>query len=118
MSRKTFLMMGVALLAMATGLLAQKKDKSEPTVRSVEGTVRSAEDAPIEGAVVQLKDTKSLQVRSFITRNDGTYQFQGLNPNIDYELKAEYEGNSSDTRTLSVFDSRTKAIIHLRNSKK
>jgi hypothetical protein len=111
-------MMGVALIAMATGLLAQKRDRSEPTVRSVEGTVRSADDAPVEGAVVQLKDTKSLQVRSFITRSDGNYHFQGLNPNVDYELKAEYQGTSSDTKTLSVFDSRTKAVIHLRIPKK
>ena len=118
MSRKTFLMMGVALIAMAAGLLAQKRDKSEPTVRSVEGTVRNADDAPVEGAVVQLKDTKSLQVRSFITRNDGNYHFQGLNPNVDYELKAEYQGTSSDTKTLSVFDSRTKAVIHLKIPKK
>ena len=118
MSRKTFLMMGVALIAMATGLLAQKRDRSEPTVRSVEGTVRSTDDAPVEGAVVQLKDTKSLQVRSFITRSDGNYHFQGLNPNVDYELKAEYQGTSSDTKTLSVFDSRTKAVIHLRIPKK
>jgi hypothetical protein len=118
MSRKTFVMIGFALLAMASGLMAQKKDKSDPNVRSVQGTVRSAEDAPIEGAVVQLKDTKSLQVRSFITRSDGNYHFQGLNPNVDYELKAEYQGQSSDTKTLSVFDSRTKAVIHLRISKK
>jgi hypothetical protein len=118
MSRKAFMMMGVALLAMATGLLAQKKDKSDPNIRSVEGTVRSADDTLIVGAVVQLKDTKSLQVRSFITKDDGTFHFQGLSPNVDYELKAEYQGNSSDTKTLSVFDSRTKAVIHLRISKK
>jgi hypothetical protein len=111
-------MMGVALLAMATGLLAQKKDKSDPNVRSVQGTVRGPDDAPIEGAVVQLKDTKSLQVRSFITRADGNYHFQGLNPNVDYELKAEYQGKSSDTKTLSVFDSRSKAVIHLKIPKK
>jgi hypothetical protein len=117
MSRKTFLLMGVALFTMAAGLLAQKKEKGDSNVRSVQGAVRTADDAAVVGAVVQLKDMKSLQVRSFITRDDGNYHFQGLNPNVDYELKAEFQGTSSDTKTLSVFDSRTKAIINLKLSK-
>ena len=46
----------------------------------------------MSGAVVQLKDTKSLQIRSFYTQKDGSYHFAGLSTNIDYELRAEHDG--------------------------
>jgi hypothetical protein len=72
------------------------------------------DDSLVEGAVVQLKNTKTMQVRSFITKADGVYQFQGLSPTVDYELKAEAKGFMSPQRTLSTFDTRTRAIIHLR----
>jgi len=90
-----------------------KKEKDDPT-RSVAGLVRSDNDAPVEGAVVQLKDTKSLKVRSFLTRADGSYQFHGLSANVDYELKAGFQGASSEPKTLSVFDSRKQAVINLK----
>jgi hypothetical protein len=72
----------------------------------------------VSGAVVQLKDTKTLQVRSFITQQDGAYHFAGLSTNVDYELKAEHEGASSGTKTLSVFDGRKNASINLKLDKK
>jgi hypothetical protein len=76
--------------------------------------VLNQQDKPVGEAIVQLKNTKTLQVRSFITRRDGTYYFHGLSTNIDYELKAEYDGSESSVKTLSVFDSRKKAVINLK----
>lgn len=98
--------------------LAQGKKKGEDkTVRSVSGTVTDASGQAISGAVVHLKDTKTLQVRSFITKDDGSYAFHGLSTNVDYELKAEYRQSESDARTLSVFDSRNKVVINLKLKK-
>jgi hypothetical protein len=112
----TALVAGVALTAFVPGLLhragAQKKE--ETATRSVQGVVTDVADAPVEGAVVQLKDTKSLQIRSFITKQNGTYYFHNLSPDIDYELKAEHQGASSDLRRLSSFDSRKKAVMNLK----
>ena len=106
-------------LVCAAGLLAQeKKKKGEEATRSVQGVVTSAEDTPVVGAVVQLKDTKTLQIRSFISKENGAYYFYELSPDKDYELKADYQGASSGTKTLSLFDSRKKAIINLKLSKK
>lgn len=99
------------LLAPIAGF-AQKKGTE--TTRSVQGTVTTAADKPVSGAVVQLKNTKTLQIRSFITQDNGTYYFQGLSPDVDYELKADYQGGTSGTRTLSSFDSRRQAIINLK----
>ena len=102
------------LLAASAALSVQRKPKEDPNIRSVQGVVRAPDDSVVEGAIVQLKDTKTLQVRSFVTLEDGTYYFQGLRTNIDYELRAERRGAASPVKTLSVYDSRKKAIINLK----
>ncbi|MCZ2079575.1 MAG: carboxypeptidase-like regulatory domain-containing protein [Bryobacterales bacterium] len=101
-------------VVLATGTFAQRDRSKDPNVRSVEGTVTNSSGAQIEGAVVQLKNTKTLQVRSFITQADGNYHFHGLSTNVDYELKADHQGASSSVKTLSSFDSRAKAVINLK----
>jgi hypothetical protein len=59
----------------------------------------------VRGAVVQIKNTRTLQIRSFITQKDGSFHFVGLNPDIDYEIFARYRGRTSSTKTVSQFDS-------------
>lgn len=96
---------------------AQKKNSDDKLTRSVQGVVSDDKDTPLEGAVVQLKDTKTLQIRSFITKQNGTYHFHSLNPDVDYELKAEHQGANSGSKTLSSFDSRKSAVINLKIDK-
>lgn len=90
------------------------RKEDEAKTRSLSGVVRDEKDNSADGAVVQLKDTKSLQVRSFITKEDGNYHFHGLSADVDYQVKAERAGASSAIRTLTVFDSRKAAIINLK----
>ena len=118
--RKFWLVLvAVLLVAGVSPGFAQTNKKGEAQNRSVKGAVRAADDQTVTGAVVQLNNTKSLQVRSFITKEDGTYYFLGLSPDIDYELRADFQGASSGTKTLSSFDSRKEAIINLKlNPKK
>ncbi|MBS1835058.1 MAG: carboxypeptidase regulatory-like domain-containing protein [Acidobacteria bacterium] len=110
------------VLALAPGWVMSgqsKKEKAEEAAkRSVEGVVNDAEEQPVEGAIVQLKNLKTLQVRSFVTKSDGRYHFYGLSMNQDYEIKGEFSGAASRTRTLSVFDQRKKAIMDLKLEKK
>jgi len=98
--------------------LAQSKKGEDQNVRSVQGSVSDADGNAVEGAVVQLKNTKTLQIRSFITKDHGSYFFHGLSPDVDYEVKADYQGAGSSTRTLSSFDSRKQAVIDLKLNKK
>ncbi len=109
----------LSLLVVSASASAQKKKEreEEAAVRSVQGVVTDEHDNLVEGAVVQLKNTKTLEIRSYITRSDGAYSFHGLSTNVDYQLKAEHQGRSSDVRTLSVFDSRRKAVINLKLKK-
>jgi hypothetical protein len=107
-----FLILLTALLPL--GALSQGKKGEDANVRSVEGVVENPQGALVDGAVVQLKNSKTLQVRSFITQREGAYYFHGLSPDVDYELKAEFKGMSSPVRRLSVFDSRKKAVVNLK----
>jgi Carboxypeptidase regulatory-like domain len=106
------------LVCMSTGLAQKSRKGDDQTNRSVQGMVTSAEDAPVVGAVVQLKNTKTLQIRSFITKEDGSYYFNGLSPDVDYELRADFQGMSSSTKTMSSFDSRKAVTINLKLNKK
>jgi hypothetical protein len=87
--------------------------KKAAAERPVSGFVTDADGKPVAGAVVQLKNTRTLQVRSFITREKGDYYFSGLSKDVDYELKAELNGKSSSARTLSSFDSKAEPVINL-----
>jgi Na+-transporting NADH:ubiquinone oxidoreductase subunit NqrC len=121
MMRRVLALVAAVLLVTASASFAQqqKKKKGEDTTRSVAGVVNAVDDSPIIGAVVQLKNTKTLQIRSFITKENGAYYFHELSPDVDYELKADYQGSSSPTKTLSSFDSRKSATINLKlNPKK
>ena len=106
--------LGIALLlvVLATVVFAQKKDKASAE-RSVAGIVSDASGTPVPGAVIQLKNLKTLQVRSFIAREKGDYYFHGLSTDVDYELKATSNGQASASRTLSSFDSHPEATINL-----
>jgi hypothetical protein len=92
----------------------EKPKKGDENVRSLTGMVRDNNDQPVEGAIVQIKDTKSLKVRSFITQADGQYRFNSLSSDVDYEVKARFKDTESELKTLSLYDGRKQAVINLK----
>ena len=114
---KHLLALAIAALLVSQAGLAQKT-KPDPT-RSVEGTVTAASGDAITGAVVYLKNTKNLTVRTFITQDKGQYVFHGLSPDIDYELYATFKTpdgteTASKTKKLSSFDTKKDEVINLK----
>ena len=109
-------------LVLSAGLFAQKKTREErreeANSRAVEGQVLLPDEKVAVGAVVQLKDMRTLQVRSFITLDDGKYHFSGLRLDIDYQLTAKSGDFVGGPRTLSIFDNRKDAIINFKLEKK
>ena len=97
----------------APAQLVSVSDK-EPQVRSLTGQVMNQQDRPLAESIVYLKNTKTMAVKTFIAGADGTYRFNALSPNVDYEVYAEHKGKRSDVKTLSSFDSRKTAIINLK----
>lgn len=111
-------MLAVTLaLAMAPAQLFPKRDKKDDPTRTIEGTVLNPDDQPVTGAVVQLKNQRTLQVRSYITKEGGKFGFYSLDPNTDFAVRAEADGLSSPWRNVSVFDSRKKILLTIRLEK-
>jgi|HubBroStandDraft_6_1064221.scaffolds.fasta_scaffold1408558_1 hypothetical protein len=81
--------------------------------RPVSGVVTDGDGKPIVGAMVQLKNTRTLKVISAITREKGEFQFLALNKDVDYEITAVFQDHSV-SHTLSMFDPRMKPVVNLR----
>ena len=106
----------IAMVLFFAVLHAQQKNE-DTTTRTVEGMVTNSRKQPVANAVVQLKNSKTLQIRSFITQGDGNYHFTGLGTDVEYQVKAEHEGSVSSWKTLSVFNSKKTAVINLKLNK-
>ena len=104
----------LAVAAMIMMVLVVSAPVVAQSTRTLQGQVVKSGDAPLPGAVVYLKNTKTLSIRTFVSDDKGNYRFASLSPNVDYEVYAEYKGAKSDTKTLSAFDSRTTATINLK----
>lgn len=87
--------------------------KREGPERPLQGVVRDPNDKLVEGAVVHLTDLDAKTTRSFITKEKGVYQFDGLKKDIDYEVRAEYNDMESPTRRISRLDPIPKVVRNL-----
>jgi Carboxypeptidase regulatory-like domain len=107
-------------IAFSMGASAQddkKSKKEEATLRSVQGTVVDSEDKPVVGAIVQLKDVRTLQMRSYISKANGEYHFSSLKIDDDYEVEARNKSMTSGPKKISIFDSRKIVIQNLKADK-
>jgi carboxypeptidase family protein len=100
----------VSLLAAAWA----EPQRGQNDSRTLTGHVFGSHDEPLQKAIVYLKNTKTLAIKTYITEPDGSYRFPALATNVDYEVYAEHQGARSDTKTLSGFDSRKQATITLK----
>lgn len=104
-----------ALLAISPARVSAAVQRgSQGEARTLIGHVYDDREQPLEKAIVYLKNTKTLAIKTYISEPDGTYRFSGLAANIDYEVYAERAGAHSDTKTLSGFDSRKQVNITLK----
>ncbi len=110
----TVLLASGALLAVPTAEAAVFFQRGQNEARTLVGHVLDDREQPLQKAIVYLKNTKNLAIKTYISEPDGTFRFSGLAPNIDYEVYAEHEGSRSDTKTLSGFDSRRQVTMTLK----
>jgi Carboxypeptidase regulatory-like domain len=86
-------------------------------LRTVRGEVLDKAENPVASAIVYLKNVRTLAVKTYISDKSGEYRFSGLDPNVDYEVRAERDNLASNTRTISSFDSRKDIVISLKLDK-
>jgi hypothetical protein len=90
---------------------------AQSELRTVRGAVLDKAENPVASAVVYLKNVRTLAVKTYISDRSGEYRFSGLDPNVDYEVHAESESMTSNTRTVSSLDSRKDIVISLKLDK-
>lgn len=108
----TALMLGAAVLVVPR-VSAQFSGDAVQTMRTLTGQVQGS-GGPVAGAVVYLKNTKTLAIKSFIADNGGNFRFPALSPNVDYEVYAESNGKRSEVKILSSLDSRQNPTVNLK----
>jgi hypothetical protein len=104
----------ILLSALPSFAPAFAKDKDTSPGRLLTGRVLDKQDNPVANAVVYVTDTRSRAVKTYIVGADGNYRFPSLTANVDYEIYAQVNGKTSDTKKMSQFDDRKQVKIDLR----
>ncbi len=99
----------VALLA-AVPCFAQSG--SSGSLRNIRGLITDSSHEPIRNAVVQLRNSNTNQVITYITSTDGQYNFKRLDSHTDFQVWVEFRGMRSETRSISMFDSHLDKVIN------
>jgi len=115
-SVRRLIRIGAAIVLLSASLCAEprgKKAEEAVALRDLSGAVFDKSRHPVSGAVVYLKNTRSLAIRTYITSNDGSYRFNHLSPDVEYQIRAESAGHKSPDKTLSSFDTHRQPRINL-----
>jgi len=107
-----------AVLALLCGMAGAQDAKKENRLRTARGVVTDKSEKPIANAIVFLKNLRTNAVISHFSDEQGNYRFSGLDPNADYELHAEFDGEKSPSRTISSLDSRKEMNLSLKIDRK
>jgi hypothetical protein len=113
MSKTRVVLAGLLAGTMMLGLpsIAKEKDTSP---RLLTGKVIDSGDSPLPNAVVYVTDTRTRAVKTYIVGTDGAYRFPALAANVDYQIYAQSNGKTSDTKKMSQFDDRKVVNIVLK----
>lgn len=106
-----------AVVCVAAGMMlvtlpSHSQELSQPTVRTLSGSVTDTSHEPIRGAVVELRNGKSNEVVSYITDSSGHYNFKRLDGNTDYDVWVLFRGRHTPTHSISKFDSHMAKVIN------
>jgi hypothetical protein len=114
MKTARILLAALLTITLLTALPSSAKEKDTTPGRLLTGKVLDKQDNPVPNAVVYVTDTRSRAVKTYIVGADGTYRFPALAANVDYEIYAQVNGKTSDTKKMSQFDDRKQVKIDLR----
>lgn len=114
LSASIFLMSMFPTSALAAPAQLFGRDSKQDKTRLLTGKVLDGGDNPLPNAVVYLTNTHTRSVKTYIVGPDGAYRFPALQPNIDYEVYAQYNNRKSHTKTVSQFEDRQQVYISLK----
>lgn len=103
----------LAVLVLSGASVRAQKDRDRSQLRTVQGTVLDKNQNPIVNGIVYLRNKKTDNIRTHISDSQGHYQFTGLDPNVDFEIHAEYKRRKSSSHTISSYDDRRTFDVNL-----
>ncbi len=107
-------LLAASLVFATTIVVCSTHAVAQASSRALDGVVTLKSGGPAKGAVVHLKDTRSLSQRSYITAGDGTYHFAQLSGSTDYEVWADLDGKKTTVKSISSFDTKNSFNIGLK----
>jgi hypothetical protein len=117
MSKRRAVLAALLTLTLCLAIPSFAKDKDTSPGRLLTGKVIDGGDNPLPNAVVYVTDTRTRAVKTYIVGADGSYRFPALAANVDYEIYAQANGKSSDTKKMNQFDDRKVVNIVLKIDK-
>lgn len=103
----------LAITAVSASTTKGQSERDRSQLRTLHGSVLDHDSNPLPSGVVYLLNKKTHAVRTYIADAQGHYQFTGLDPNVDFEVHAEYKHFKSARRKISSFDDRRDIEINL-----
>lgn len=100
------------IICLAASAFQDRAKKGDGT-RTLSGTVTDQDGRPIAHAAVQIENERTLEVRSYISEAHGEFHFTMLSSDVDYDVRAEFDGIRSAKKTVSQFDSKASPKITL-----
>ena len=92
--------------------LGSKGRINEPKTKNIHGTVSDHAGKPIEGARVLVLNTKDNTTRTLTTDVAGNYSVQGLTPDVNYEVRADFRGVVSERKSISALLDREDNLVN------
>jgi carboxypeptidase family protein len=117
---RRLVLISAAMLLLSALLCAQSREKKAEEAaapRDLTGMVFDKAHHPVSDAIVYLKNTRSLAIHTYITGGDGSYRFNHLSPDSEYQVRAESGSHKSAVRSLSSFDTHKQPRINLKLGK-
>lgn len=107
-----------AALAVSGSSVRAQDGQGRSQLRTVHGSVLDQNNNPVANGIVYLHNKKTNTVRTYISEPNGAYRFSGLDPNVDFEIHAEFKKAKSSRHSISSFDDRRDIEINLVISEK
>jgi pimeloyl-ACP methyl ester carboxylesterase len=119
MSVKPFPIAFMTVLLLATAASAQvqfnlggNKRIDEEKSKNIHGAVLDQTGKPIAGARVVVVNRSDKTSRTVTTDEKGNYAFQGLTPNADHEIRADFKGAVSDLKSTPAMLDREDNLVN------
>jgi len=94
------------------GAPPRRRPDEPPKPKRIHGVVQDLRGSPLAGARVFVRDMKKNTTRTVTTDVQGLYSVTGLPPDVDYQVHAEYKGQASEKKLISVFLTREDNVLN------